>query len=86
MKIRLREVTVGELVEGYKDDGEGGVIGLGGRLDIRPAFQREFVYKGKQRDVKSTTGGKQHDDERRGRVLIIGASPLAYPRSRRSPT
>ena len=51
MKIRRREVTVGELVEGYKDDGEGGVIGLGGRLDIRPAFQREFVYKDMQRDA-----------------------------------
>ena len=44
MKVELREVTVRELVEGYRDDGEGGVVGLGGRLDIRPAFQREFVY------------------------------------------
>ena len=34
MEIERREVTVSELVEGYNDDGEGGVIGLGGRLDI----------------------------------------------------
>ena len=51
MKITLKEVTVGELVEGYADDGEGGVQGYAGNLDIRPPFQREFVYKDKQRDA-----------------------------------
>ncbi len=49
MKIKRKEITVGELVEGYIDDGEGGVRGYGGRLDIRPPYQREFVYKEKQR-------------------------------------
>ena len=38
-------------MEGYHDDGEGGVRGYGGKLDIRPPFQREFVYKDKQRDA-----------------------------------
>ena len=33
------------------DDGEGGVRGYGGKLDIRPPFQREFVYKDRQRDA-----------------------------------
>ena len=28
MEIERREVTVSELVKGYNDDGEGGVIGL----------------------------------------------------------
>lgn len=51
MKIQMREVPVRELVEDYRDDGEGGVVGYGGRLDIRPQFQREFVYKDKQRDA-----------------------------------
>ncbi len=51
MKIELRSVTVRKLVADYQDDGEGGVVGYGGRLDIRPAFQREFVYKDKQRDA-----------------------------------
>ena len=55
MKIELREVTVRELVEDYRDDGEGGVVGYGGRLDIRPPYQREFVYKDKQRDAVINT-------------------------------
>ena len=51
MKIELNKITVRDLVEGYSDDGEGGVRGYGGKLDIRPPFQREFVYKDKQRDA-----------------------------------
>ena len=49
MKIELNEITVRELVGGYQDDGEGGVRGYGGKLDIRPAYQREFIYKYQQR-------------------------------------
>lgn len=49
MEIALKEVTVGELTEGYRDDGDAGVVGYGGRLDIRPPFQREFVYDERQR-------------------------------------
>ncbi len=51
MRIELLDITVRELVEGYKDDGDGGVVGYGGKLDIRPPYQREFVYKDKQRDA-----------------------------------
>ena len=51
MKIQLKEITIRELVEGYADDGERGVTGYGGRLDIRPPYQREFVYKDKQRNA-----------------------------------
>ena len=51
MKIDLKEITVRDLVDGYTDDGEGGVRGYGGKLDIRPPFQREFVYGDKQRDA-----------------------------------
>ena len=58
MKIELRHVTVGELVDGYRDNGEGGVVGFGGDLDIRPAFQREFVYKDRQRDAVIETAFK----------------------------
>ncbi len=50
MKIELIDLTVRELVADYDDDGEGGVRGFGGNLDIRPPFQREFIYKGKQRE------------------------------------
>lgn len=51
MRIELREVTVRELVAGYTDDGEGGVRGYNERLDIRPPFQREFIYSDKERNA-----------------------------------
>ena len=51
MKIELKNITVEDLVEDYQDDGASGVIGYGGKLDIRPPFQREFVYKDKQRNA-----------------------------------
>jgi hypothetical protein len=50
MKIKLHEIPVHEVVEGYIDNAESGVVGYNGRLNIRPAFQREFIYKDKQRD------------------------------------
>ena len=58
MKIDLHEVTVRDLMQDYHDDGEGGVRGYGGKLDIRPPFQREFVYKDKQRDAVIETINK----------------------------
>ena len=48
MKINLQTVTVRELFQGYQNNEEEGVIGYEGKLDIRPAYQREFVYKDKQ--------------------------------------
>lgn len=51
MKITKTEIKIRDLVQGYSDDGEGGVYGYGGRLCIRPEYQREFVYKDKQRDA-----------------------------------
>ena len=50
MKINLKPVTVREVFENYKDSAEEGVIGYGGKLNIRPAYQREFVYKDEQRN------------------------------------
>lgn len=41
--------------ENYIDNNEGGVIGYGGKLDIRPPYQREFIYNDKQRDAVITT-------------------------------
>ena len=51
MKIELKEITVRELANGYEDNQENGVIGYGGKLDIRPPYQREFIYKDKQREA-----------------------------------
>lgn len=55
MIIKLKEITVRELAEGYEDNGEDGVVGFGGKLDIRPPYQREFIYKDKQRDAVINT-------------------------------
>ena len=55
MKIELKEITIRELSEGYEDNSEGGVIAYGGKLDIRPPYQREFIYKDKQRDAVINT-------------------------------
>lgn len=51
MKIELFEIRVKDIVDNYNDDGEGGVIGYGGKLNIRPPYQREFVYDNKKRDA-----------------------------------
>ena len=51
MNIELHEIAVRELVAGYEDKGDEGVVGYGGKLDIRPAYQREFIYKDKQREA-----------------------------------
>ncbi len=50
MKIQLREISVREVTAGYINNAEDGVVGYGGRLNIRPKYQREFVYRDKQRD------------------------------------
>lgn len=50
MQIEERKVTVGEVCDGYFNDDEEGVVGYGERLDIRPRYQREFVYRDAQRD------------------------------------
>lgn len=51
MKIELQKIQIRDVVNGYKDSHEEGVVAYGGKLDIRPKYQREFVYTGKQRDA-----------------------------------
>jgi hypothetical protein len=55
MNIELKEITVQELSDGFEDNNEDGVVGFGGKLDIRPSYQREFIYKDKQRDAVINT-------------------------------
>jgi len=50
MNIELKEILVKDLVQDYINDNENGVVGYGGKLNIRPKYQREFVYKDTQRD------------------------------------
>lgn len=48
MKIQLKEVTIAELYDGYEYDELSDILGYGGKLNIRPAYQREFIYKPEQ--------------------------------------
>lgn len=59
MQIYSKTVTVRDISDGYADNGPGGVVGYGGRLDIRPPYQREFVYKDAQRSavIESVNAG-----------------------------
>ncbi len=44
------KITIRDLVKNYEDKVEHGVRGYDNRLNIRPAYQREFIYKEKQRN------------------------------------
>jgi len=51
VKIELKEITIRQVADGYVDRAEEGVVGYGGLLDIRPKYQREFVYDEKKRNA-----------------------------------
>lgn len=51
MKIELNQIKIRDLVDNYTDNDIEGVSGYHGYLDIRPKYQREFVYKDAQRDA-----------------------------------
>jgi hypothetical protein len=51
MKIKLNEISIRDIAKGYVNDDEEGVVGFNGELNIRPKYQREFIYKEKQRDA-----------------------------------
>lgn len=51
MKIELKEISIRELFEGYVNNNENGVIGYNRQLNIRPLYQREFIYDDKQKEA-----------------------------------
>ncbi|MBO7259102.1 MAG: DUF262 domain-containing protein [Paludibacteraceae bacterium] len=55
MTIKQIEVTVGEITKGYINNEELGVRGYDGKLDIRPPYQREFIYNEKEQQAVITT-------------------------------
>ncbi len=82
MEIKLYQIKVRDLVKDYKDSAEDGVRAYGGQLDVRPPYQREFVYKDKQRDavIETLTQGfplnvmywaVRNDDDGQTRYEII---------------
>lgn len=58
MEIKLHEISVRDVVKGYVDNNEEGVLGYNGKLDIRPPFQREFIYNEKERNAVIDTINK----------------------------
>lgn len=55
LKIDEKKVTVGEIVKGYINNDEQGVRGYDGLLDIRPPYQREFIYNEKEQQAVIAT-------------------------------
>lgn len=52
MKITPHQITVRDLTAGFEEDFEtGSVVAYGGKLDVRPPYQREFVYNDKDRNA-----------------------------------
>ena len=53
--IEQKKIKVRDLISGYINDSETGqVSAYNGRLNVRPAYQREFVW-----DKGSSTGGQK---------------------------
>lgn len=53
MKIERIQISIKELTDGYKEkglDGIEGIVAYHGKLDVRPPYQREYVYAPKERD------------------------------------
>lgn len=51
MQITEQRIKTRTVYDGYINDEEEGVTGYNGLLDIRPRYQREFVYKDDKRDA-----------------------------------
>lgn len=60
MNIEKIKVKIADLVDGYRDSDEEGVVGYHGKLDIRPKYQREFVYNEKQEHAVIDTISKNY--------------------------
>ena len=59
MKIELKNIKVCDVFNGYDDKGDDGVFAYGGKLSIRPPYQREYVYSDEQAEsvVQTTIKG-----------------------------
>lgn len=44
MNVSTIEITVADFFAGFKDNQEAGVVAYGGKLNVRPPYQREFIY------------------------------------------
>lgn len=60
MEITPVAIKVKNIIEGYIDKGDDGVFAYGGKLAIRPPYQREFVYDSKQAEMVIHTALKNY--------------------------
>ena len=51
MKIEKITIKIKDIANGYKNNGVEGVVAYDGKLDVRPSYQREFIYKDAERDA-----------------------------------
>lgn len=61
MKIKaIENLTIADVIDGYVDnsDNEEGIYGYGGNLNIRPKYQRNYVYDNEKRDAVIRTLSK----------------------------
>lgn len=58
MKIELNEITIRDITKNYIDNAENGVFGFDGKLNIRPKYQREFIYNEQKRNAVLDTINK----------------------------
>ena len=58
MKFDRITIKVSDVVNGFSDNNEQGIVAYGGKLNVRPAYQREFVYNDKKRNAVIDTINK----------------------------
>lgn len=51
MNITLNKIRVRDLFNGYINNGEDGIVGYHGNLNIRPKYQREFIYSDARQEL-----------------------------------
>lgn len=51
MKIELQQIAIHDVAKEYKENLKSGIRAFGGKLDVRPHYQRDFTYSDKQRDA-----------------------------------
>lgn len=62
MRVDKIQITIRELTQGYEEkglDGIEGIVAYDGKLDVRPPYQREYVYAPKERDEVIRTVKKE---------------------------
>lgn len=51
----MRQIPIRDIVNGFEDSDDNGVRAMGGNLNIRPPYQREFIYNDKQQQAVINT-------------------------------